>query len=323
VFAAVLGSVAAFVAVVDPYNRFHEAKARVILGGRTNLPLQTFISVNKLPAAKVRATDVVILGDSRADKLTRSDLEKIKGQAVLNLGIGGVSFEEMLSAYEWRPRSFSALKQVVVTVPLERLAQAPLPDRCREACPLADSALRYVLNWDIFVQSWRISAARKNPTALGTAELSNASALSEGNGNSSAAIAASMRNEWKRMYDAYDRPRAERRLETLRNFVAAINAQGAKVTLWLPPLHKEIRDLMARSRLGPDRDRLLSALRSIAPTVDLTEASGLNGNDFTFTDPVHTADGAVILNLLLSAGSRSEQSGWSETGQNTPQSVMK
>lgn len=299
VFAALLGGVAAFVAVADPYNRFHEDEARVIPGGRANLPLQTFIRLAKLPAAEVRLAEVVIIGDSRADKLTGSDLEKIEGQVVLNLGIGGVSFEEMLSAYEWRARSRPALRQVIVAVPLERLAQIPLPDRCREARPLADSALRYMLSWDIVQQSWSIWPPRKNPQKRPSSEKPAASALTAGNEASETSVDATVRDKWKRMYDTYDRPRADQRLEALSKFADGVHAQGAEVIFWLPPLREEIRRLIADSRLGPDQGRLLAKLRSIAPTVDLTATPGLNGKDFTFIDPVHTADGAAILNRLL------------------------
>jgi hypothetical protein len=302
VLAGLLGMAAGFVAIADPYGRFHAEDAAAKLGGSKNLQLLSFIKLERLPVAETQRADVVILGDSRGEKLTHDRFVDLDGRTILNLAIGASTVEEMLSAYEWRARSRPRLRVVIITAPFERFAAAMLPNHCIEARPLAASALHYLLNWEILGQSWEIwpPQRRSRVASIGNAMIAPEASDPAAEANAQSPTPDStVKSKWKRMFEEYDRQRADRRVEEVQRLVSSIHQSHARVVFWLPPLREDIRAFVTAAHLESERDRFVSKLRAIAPTVNLTAAEGLDGKKFTFTDPVHTADGMVILNLLL------------------------
>jgi hypothetical protein len=290
---AVLSGAALFVWLVDPYNRFGRGADIGRLGPSTNHVLQTMIEAARLPSGEIQKAGVVIIGDSRARGLTGGCLTKVGSASVLDLGIGGGSLEEMITSLQQCSTELNGMHLLIVTVPFERFAAKPLSNRAIEAEPVAHSMARYLLNAEMLRQSWVVFRQPRTDRPM------------HGPGKAipkREADFAMVLKTWQRMYADYDHDRAQQRLADLREALAAIRRPNLKVIFWLPPLRGDVQQLILEAGLAEERRWLLESLRASGTVVDMTDWKGIGDEEFTFTDPVHTANGARILQLLIEAG---------------------
>lgn len=278
----------------DPYNRFgRRTDGAHAAGGATNLVLEAMAEVARMPKSAKQSAEVIILGDSRANGLTDTRLTSIEGHPVLNLGIGGASFEEMISFLnELSPRLTSA-RLLIVGTPLERFAGAPRPDRCIEVQPLVAHPLRYLANAEILRDSWGMW---RKPPVQKTKKPKDQRVEPEHKHNDEAVLST-----WRRLYADYDKDRAHARVKALRDAVKPFSARGAAVVFWSPPIRQEIYSLIDKLDLQKQRAELIQDIGSFGTVVDMTERDAIAGQKLTFKDPVHTNEGSLILKELLAA----------------------
>lgn len=295
VFASCLAVVAAVIGFVDPYNRFgrHPDVARR-LGTKTNHVLLAMIETAKIPTSVRDRAGVVIIGDSRARKLTPDRVFEIAGQPALNLGIGGASIEEMLTWLDEQAPRLPALHVLIVATPFERFSAAPGNNAALEAFPLAQHPFRYLLNAKILQQS--IELLRQ--PALKPPEPSAARAPS-----AVAQADASVRATWRRLFSGYQPALADLRLAALRTRAATLRDRGVQIVFWAPPLRSDVGGFIAQLGLEAEHGRVFRELREIAPLIDMTHATSVHDAPLVFSDPVHNDNGTAILADLLAATS--------------------
>lgn len=289
--ALLLGSVAAYNCYWDPYGKFHPKPAVSVFGPSTNYPLLTMFEVDRVPAAKVRAAEAILIGDSRTYQLTPGRTALVQGTPVLNLGVPGGSFEEALTLFSLEAPRLGAVRLLVVDVPMERFSEKWSPDRCRETWPVAESLLRYSLNWQTCQDSWMM--ARYLRTGVTTAHVYT------GKKEEMPEVNRTLYNYWKVMFHAYDPERSQTRMKLLRKTLAPWQARGVKLVFWAPPLRPDLHGLLPEAGLEEAWQSLSAELRQMGPLVDWKDETGLPGVPFTFKDPVHVAEGAAELEWLL------------------------
>jgi hypothetical protein len=289
--ALLLGSVAAFNCTWDPYGKFRARPANLVFGPATNYPLFSMLELNRLAPAR-REAEVLLVGDSRAWQLTPRRVATVRGHRVLNIAVPGASFEEALSILTLEGPRLPAARLLVVAAPLERFAERPSPDRCREAWPVAQSFLRYTLNWQTCEDSWKMAAYLRRGAIL-------TPHVYTGRKEDQGASDQLLVDYWRGMFQAYDPARAKARLELLRETLAPWLARGARVIFWAPPLRKDLQGFIPENGLDEVWQALAGEMRRMGPVVDLKYEAGLPGLTFTFKDPVHVAEGGAVLERLL------------------------
>ena len=292
-----LGGVAAFVRINDPYARFGgTSKAARVFGPSANGPLLTELQLRNVPSRALDEAEIVILGDSRGRRLTVERVATVKERAVLNLASGGSSMEESLFLFQERADRLKSLRLIIVTAPLERFAEAPAPDRCREAALLANSTLRYLLNWQMFKDSWTI---RMTPA--------NSPKFSWVKGHLTPAQRAegdmAILRSWRQMFESYDSDRAAARMELVERTLAPFLARHTRVVFWQPPVQERIWRIIPELRLEDAARQLHERLGRMGSVLDMTRETALRGRALTFDDLVHTAkDSPILLETMLETG---------------------
>jgi hypothetical protein len=278
----------------DPYKRFgRRIDGAHAAGGATNLVLEAMAEVARMPKSAKQSAEVIILGDSRANGLTDVRLTSIEGHPVLNLGIGGASFEEMISFLNALSPRLTSARLLIIGTPLERFAGAPRPDRCLEVQPLVDHPMRYLANAEILKNSWdmwRKPPAQKMKKPKGQRPEPESKQDDEG-----------VLSTWRRLYGDYDKDRVQARVKALRDAVKPFSTRGTAVVFWSPPLRQEIYSMIDQLDLQKQRAELVREIGNFGTVVDMTERDSVAGQKLTFKDPVHTNEGGLILKELLAA----------------------
>lgn len=283
--------------VIDPYNRFGSPSAGArATDGRTNLVLAAMVEVANLPTSAKRAADMVIVGDSRARGLTELRLGSSGERSVLNLGVGGASFEEMISFLNDQAPRLTSVRLLIIGTPLERLAADPRPDRCLEVKPIVANPLRYLANAEMLKNSWALWWTP--PASPGKAPREGRTAAEHER------VDKDVRSTWRRMYANFDKDRAAARVQMLREAVKPFVARGVTVVFWSPPIREDISALMDKLDLQKERARLSQEIASFGTVVDMTDWDAVAGQKFTFKDPVHANGGSLILKELQTARPR-------------------
>jgi hypothetical protein len=291
ILAVSLGAVMAFNWVIDPYNRFHtRSDGAHAADGQTNLVLEAMVEVAKIPASAKQKAEVVIMGDSRARNLTDSRITTDNNRSILNLGIGGSSFEETISFLNDQAPSLQGVRLLILGVPLERLAAAPRADRCLEVKPIVGSPLRYLANAEMLKNSWGLW---RRPVAS-PGKTSREERTPEERQQDDKTV----RSTWRRMYGDYEKDRVNARVAALRDAVKPFTSRGATVVFWSPPIREEIRFLMDKLDLQDERARLSEKIAAFGTVMDMTEWTTIAGQSLTFKDAVHANEAALILKEL-------------------------
>ncbi len=276
---------------VDPYNRFGSKSGGAQgIGGPTNLVLEAMVEVARLPAAAKQAAEVVIVGDSRARDLTERRLASSGDRSVLNLGVGGASFEEMISFLNDQAPRLKSARLLIIGVPLERLAAVARPDRCLEVKPMVANPLRYLANAEMLKHSWAIW---RTPAALPEKTVRSERTPAEREKDDK-----NVRSTWRRMYADFDQERANARVKMLRQAVQPFSVRGTAVVFWSPPIRPDIYSLIDKLDLQKERTRLSAEIGAFGTVIDMTEWPAVAGQTLTFKDPVHAIEGGLILKEL-------------------------
>ena len=283
-----------FTWMVDPYNRFGRRNGgdRVMESG-VNLVLVSMLEVVRLPTPAKRTAEVVIVGDSRVHGLTATRLASSEGRAVLNLGVGGASFEEMISFLNYEAPRLTSARLLIIGAPLERFAAAPRPDRCVEVQPVVANPLRYLANAEMLKNSW---ALWRKPAAKPD--------QAPREGRTAADIQRNeddVRSTWRRMYADFDKERANGRVRALREAVKPFAVRGATVVFWSPPIRADISAQIDELDLQAERTLLSQEIASFGIIVDMTDWKTVAGHQVTFKDPVHANEASLILKELQKA----------------------
>lgn len=248
------------------------------------------VDVAGVPRAAKQNAAIVVIGDSRARALTHLRAEGGPDAPVLNLGVGGASFEEAVTMLRDQAPDLSSMRLLIATLPFERFSAAPRPNRCDEVRSLVTHPFRYLANAEILQHSWtlwRTPAAPLNPSPLNsrTSEEQTADDLST-------------QATWRRMYADFDRARAEERIKMLEQVIQPLVERGVKVVFWCPPVRENISALLPELGLEGEREGLLARLRKSGEVVDMTRWTALHQTPFTFSDPVHTQQSMEIYREL-------------------------
>jgi hypothetical protein len=294
VFAMSLGTVMGFNWVIDPYNLFGSmTEMSPDSDGVTNLVLQGMGEVAKIPQSAKLASEVIIVGDSRARNLTPSRLASSGGRSVLNLGVGGASFEEMISFLHDQASGLTSARLLIIGTPMERMSAAPRPDRCLEVKPIVANRLRYLANAEILKNSWDLW--RRPPAAPAKASKAERAPADHSQNDKE------VKSTWRRMYGDFNQARADARVQALREAIQPFVARGVTVVFWSPPIREEISAVMDKLDLQKERARLSLEMAEFGSVVDMTEWDTVAGQKITFKDPVHANEDSLILQELQAA----------------------
>jgi hypothetical protein len=281
VLLVILGGIAGLNAWVDPYGRFR-ATARAGQHIRyVNNPLLRLMQIRQVPGWERARTDVVIVGDSRADMLTTERLTHFQGHTVLNLAHGGAGLGASLSMLEHEWPNLKSVRVIIVTTPFERMSGPDLLSYTQEAQTISDSTLRYLLSLEMLSVSYAILT---RPAVVPKPPPNHNELL---------------HNSWRGFYKAYTPERVEARLELLEGWAERARSRGAHLVLWAPPVDAATQQILREEGFEETWAQLAARLDKIGPLLDLTHASGLNGVPFHFRDAVHNYNAELILSALI------------------------
>ena len=131
---------------IDPYNlmpslpNFNNLDTlKKDIAIKINYPLFKLIEYEKNP------TPIILLGDSRTNKLNSTYVSNLRGATTFNLAFGGATLEEIIQTF-WEANQQKVLKEVYIGINFNLYNENNRRNRVREALKLKHSFIDYILS---------------------------------------------------------------------------------------------------------------------------------------------------------------------------------
>ena len=299
-----LVGIACFNFVLDPFSQRDTWELtkydRVRLNRNANVPLWSLLSMRKIDPAVRKASEVIVLGDSRASLLTASENDTVfrtrvvNGQKILNLSLGGGSLKESLSFFEIQNDSadgFAKLKTIVFTVPFNRFCEHERPDRISQGRSMSENPLLY------YFSAYTLKKSVRSVRKMGKPQ----EAQTQKDGDR---VLAS----WADEYSRYDAATVEKRLLKLAKFKQKMDSRNVNVIFYLPPGGASGKQFIAEVGFQKEYADFLAKLERIGTVEYWADRTGVDDRTFSYKigDPIHHDLGIQVLEKMLSRNERTQ-----------------
>jgi len=131
--------------IVDPFNYFFEEKDPVQIELKNSLARKKNTYLYRLIEYERNPTKIIVLGDSRAQRLMPEFFTEVHGQRVVNLAAGAGSLQDVIKIF-WDLTSKNKLDTVYIGVGIEGYSGTLLKDRVSPAIEVKNSIPLYLMN---------------------------------------------------------------------------------------------------------------------------------------------------------------------------------
>lgn len=132
-------------AYIDPYNIIRKEQNIELLKLKQQIAYKINYPLYGLQKFENNPTDIIILGDSRANSLSEEMFGDITGKKSTNLAYGGGSIQEMIDTF-WTVSKINKLKEVYIGISFNLYNKYNNKNRVIEANNLRTSLLSYLLS---------------------------------------------------------------------------------------------------------------------------------------------------------------------------------
>lgn len=282
--------------IIDPFNMENGSPLkydRKKVNGLTNTSLWAIISVDRVTDEIKRKSNVVIIGDSRGEDLTKTDVHNVTFRAgrdqILNLSFGGSSLEEMISLFdkEYAKGDLARVQKIIITVPFRRFIEEQKPNKIDEASLLVANRFSYYFNYNMLKRSF----------------MSIAGIISKGKQSTT----SPEEKEEKLIYTVADMVRRvngdlfESRLNTFAQWASGLTESGIEIILWAPPVKTSLVHAVKQNDNSEMYQRYAAVMDKTAKFHDMFARPDIYDLNFEFNagDPVHSGQAESILKILL------------------------
>ncbi len=266
------------VSFVDPFNIFDDFKQskwdklKKEVAGKINYPLYKLVEFQRQP------TNIIILGDSRADKLNSNYIKKLTGQETANLSYGGGTLQEIIHTF-WEANHLSSLKQVFIGINFNLYNDTNKRDRVEEAIILKNSYIRYLFSSYCLKSTFLILKAslfNKKPN------------IEKPPMNKEAFWKYQLEFSVKNFYAKYIYPKDY--YQELSRISEYCTANGIKLKFFIPPTHIDLQNKIKDFNLEKEEIRFKSDLKKLGEVIDFDFPNEITLIKRNFTDPFHFND---------------------------------
>jgi len=277
-----------------------------------NTALWSLGEFRQIPQKEKETATMIILGDSLAQQLT-GGVTRNRSQTmgddvrVINLSIGGASYEEMMDTLRYELPEFPSLKTVVLGVPLERLGEMG-HQRTTEVYEIPSRPWKYLLNLKILSYSigllYNSTPPKDSPAAtdeeIDTTPANSGEASAQNDVLWGSAGAVTIEKAFAKRIRLVKAPLALQRVRNeLTPLAMQLRQRHIQLFFFIPPLNPYIKGVFEQTQGAADV-KYLDELSKIGVVLDYAMNQPANIT-YRFRDPAHLdADVAhqVMLDLL-------------------------
>ena len=266
---------------VDPYNIIREENNSKLIELKSKISYKLNYTLYKLPLYKRKPTDIVILGDSRANQLKPLSFERLLNNNTTNLAYGGGTLSEVIQTFNYI-KDIHSLKQVYIGINFNMYNNFPERNRVVGALDKMESYQSYLLSKVCFKSTFLIlnSLITNKEIKLG--------------------IPLETKSEfWKwqletnlpAFYGNYEYPSIY--YEGLKEIANYCKKNNIKLIFFIPPTHIEQQQAVVNFDLVEKEIRFRSDLKKLGIVYDFDYPNEITKNKSNFSDPLHPIDSIV------------------------------
>jgi hypothetical protein len=263
--------------LIDPFNYFSPEKDKKTAELKNALARKKNTYLYRLIEYEQNPTPVIVLGDSRAQRLMPDFFEEVNGKKVLNLAAGAGSLQDVIKIF----RDLSSrhkLDTVYIGISIEAYSGTLLKDRVSAALEVKNSAPLYLTSKFTVENTMLILKSKlfKQPVEVQAPPFS--------------------REEfWK--YELEQEDRYLRSYAYPRNYFNDLKEISGyclenriKLVFIISPTHTEVQDKIAQFKLEKEYEKFREDIKLFGDLYDFNWPNEITRDKNNFLDPLHSID---------------------------------
>ncbi len=264
--------------LIDPFNVLYKSDHKVL----NELKLKTSSKINyplfKLQKFENHPVDIILLGDSRMDKLKDNIIDELAQVKSANLAYAGGTLEEMIITF-WHIVKKHAIKKVVLGINFELYNTKNNFDRVTNAIELKESPLKYLFSEYSYKSIYYIlkSLFTGNHVDIEKPKLSREKFWK-----------LQLEQSAKSHYEYYNYP--EKYFNQLYDISSYCKKENIELIIIIPPTHVDLQKRISDFGLKNEEKRFKRDIYKLAQAYDYNYPNSITLDKNNFLDPYHFND---------------------------------
>lgn len=266
---------------VDPYNIIREEHNSKLKELKSQISYKLNYTLYKLPLYKRKPTDIVILGDSRANQLKPITFERLLNINTTNLAYGAGTLSEVIQTFNYI-KDIHSLKQVYIGINFNMYNNFPNRNRVNGALKKMESTHSYLVSKVCLKSTFLMlkSFITNKEIKLGM-PLETKSEFWKWQ----------METNLPAFYSNYEYPSIY--YEGLKEISNYCKENNIKLIFFIPPTHIEQQQAVINFDLAEEEIRFRSDIKKLGVLYDFDYPNEITKNKANFSDPLHPIDSIV------------------------------
>jgi hypothetical protein len=263
--------------VIDPFNYFSAEKNKTLLELKNNLARKKNTYLYRLIEFERNPYPVIILGDSRAQRLMPEFFEEVNGEKVANLAAGAGSLQDVIKIF-WDLTARNKLSKVYIGIAIEGYSGTLLKDRVSAALEVKNSAPLYLMN----------KFTIENTLLILKSKLFNQHVEIETPPFSKEAFWQYELNQENRYLRNYSYPKNY--YHELKKISSYCSENNIKLLFFISPTHTDLQSKISEFKLNKEYEKFKSDVKTFGDLYDFNWPNIITENKNNFLDPLHSID---------------------------------
>jgi hypothetical protein len=280
---------------IDPYNIIRREKNKDLLRLKEQISYRKNYALYKLQEYYYNPTDVIVLGDSRANHLYAQSFDSISGEQVTNLAYGGGTTQEIVETF-WIISRMHKLKKVYIGINFNLYNALNVRTRVKTANNLRNSIPSYILSRYCIESSFLMIKALITNDNIDIEK-----------------PPYSKEKFWERQlnvsapsfYKNYKYPSIY--YNDLHKISEHCHINKIELVFFIPPTHIDLQNKIKEYHLEKDNEQFKKDLISLnVPVIDFNFENSMTKNKQNFGDPFHfnSTFEQIIINVISSSNDK-------------------
>jgi hypothetical protein len=266
---------------VDPYNIIREEHNSKLIELKSKISYKLNYTLYKLPLYKRKPTDIVILGDSRANQLKPSTFERLLNINTTNLAYGAGTLSEVIQTFNYI-KDIHSLKQVYIGINFNMYNNFPKRNRVIGALKKMESNQSYLVS----------KVCLKSTFLMFTSFITNKEIkLGMPLETKSEFWEWQLKTNLPNFYSNYEYPSIY--YEGLKEISNYCKENNIKLIFFIPPTHVEQQQSVINFDLAEEEVRFRDDIKKLGTLYDFDYPNEITKNKTNFSDPLHPNDSIV------------------------------
>ncbi len=261
---------------IDPYNIIKQEKNEKLLKLKKQISYKKNYALYKLQEYYFNPTEIIILGDSRANHLSRHSFDSISGEKVTNLAYGDGTIQEIVETF-WIINKMHKLKKVYIGINFNLYNALNVRNNVKAANKLRNSIPSYLFSRYVIESSFLIIKS------LITSKNIN---IEKPPYSREEFWIHQLEISGPNFYKNYKYP--SKYYNDLKNISAYCSSNNIKLIFFIPPTHFDLQKKIKEFHLEKENEQFKKDLISFnMPIFDFNFENLMTINKENFGDPFH------------------------------------